>query len=114
MLGARAARRGRAAELVERHARVRATLDELLERVGREVVPDRCGVASWGDPCEDPPAVRIRTYCRAESVTDPTAPCTSWLAVCQAHRGPAATIVALRGTCALHGARVDVIGVEVL
>lgn len=115
LLGRPAGRpRGWAPLAPEDRARVRADLDRLLEQVGRDVVPDRCAIASWGDPCTDPPGARIRTYCRVESVTDPTAPCTSWLYVCPAHRGRAALLVAVNGRCALHGARVDVIGVEVL
>lgn len=88
--------------------RLQRAVDAVVERDATG--PALCMVATAGVPCGDPSAVRLRTVCRAGTLT----PCSALVYACQSHRYAAATIVELRGVCVLHGANVDVTGSDVL
>lgn len=121
MVGARAGGgRARAVDLRidARNDEVRPAL-EALQRIVDEIASwgpleprPRCMVRVRDVECPDPAGVRIVTRCR--TVVDALTPCSAPVYACPAHRGTAATSVALKAVCHRHGARVDVIGVEVL
>ena len=114
LLGARAGRARDAALELEQRGRVLAALQRVVDEVAARTAtgPARCMVRIRDVECPDPAGVRIVTRCR--TLVDAVTPCSAPVYACPAHRGTAATAVALKAVCERHGARVDVIGVEVL